>query len=270
MSTFVLVHGAWHGGWCWGRVRPLLQERGHDVFAPTLTGLSDRSHLLSPSVGLGTHVEDIVRLIEAENLYDVILVGHSYAGLVISSVASRIPHRVARRVHLDAFVPRNGEAAIDLLPETIAHHYRESVEGPGFGWLIPPRSLEVLGVTAAEDLGWLTPRLTPHLHRSRQPRCRRSGRAGHVYRGDELDASVRALCATGARPWMGCPRDRHRSRGDGHSAARACDDARSHRRVDVDVTSNACSTGRRSAAYVIWPSGCAPLRSGRSSQTYLA
>ena len=162
MSTFVLVHGAWHGGWCWGRVRPLLQERGHDVFAPTLTGLSDRSHLLSPSVGLGTHVEDIVRLIEAENLYDVTLVGHSYAGLVISSVASRIPHRVARRVHLDAFVPRNGEAAIDLLPETIAHHYRESVEGPGFGWLIPPRSLEVRGVTAAEDLGWLTPRLTPH------------------------------------------------------------------------------------------------------------
>ncbi len=162
MSTFVLLHGAWQGGWCWGRVRPLLREQGHEVFAPTLTGLSDRAHLLSPAVGLGTHVEDVVRLLEAEDLRDVVLVGHSYAGVVISAVASRIPERIARRVHLDAFVPRDGEAAIDLLPEHVAHHYRESVAGPGFGWLIPPRSLEVLGVTAREDLDWLAPRLTPH------------------------------------------------------------------------------------------------------------
>jgi pimeloyl-ACP methyl ester carboxylesterase len=162
MSTFVLLHGAWHGGWCWGRVRPVLRERGHEVFTPTLTGVSDRAHLLSPAVGLGTHVEDVVRLLEAEDLRDVVLVGHSYAGLVVSAVASRVPERIARRVHLDAFVPRDGEAAIDLLPERVAHHYRESVAGPGFGWLIPPRSLEVLGVTAQEDLDWLTPRLTPH------------------------------------------------------------------------------------------------------------
>lgn len=162
MSTFVLVHGAWHGGWCWGRVRPLLQQRGHQVFTPTLTGLSDRAHVLSPAVGLSTHVEDVVRLVEAEDLHDVVLVGHSYAGMVVSGVASRIPHRLARRVHLDAFVPRDGESALDLLPETIAHHYRESVAGPGFGWLIPTRRLEVLGVTAAEDLDWLAPRLTPH------------------------------------------------------------------------------------------------------------
>jgi pimeloyl-ACP methyl ester carboxylesterase len=162
MSTLVLVHGAWHGGWCWGRVRPLLQERGHVVLTPTLTGVSDRAHLLSPAVGLGTHIEDVVRLIESEDLRDVVLVGHSYAGVVVSGVVSRIPQRIARRVHLDAFVPRDGEAAIDLLPEHIAHHYRESVAGPGFGWLIPPRSLEVLGVTDQADLDWLTPRLTPH------------------------------------------------------------------------------------------------------------
>ena len=147
MSTFVLIHGAWHGGWCWGRVRSTLERQGHQVFAPTLTGLSDRAHLLSPAVGLSTHIEDIVRLIEAEDLRDVVLVGHSYAGLIVSGVACALPQRIGRRVYLDAFLPEDGEAGIDLLPETVAHHYRESVAGPGFGyvhipvsWDHPPRA----------------------------------------------------------------------------------------------------------------------------------
>ena len=160
--NIVLVHGAWHGGWCWRRVAPILRAHGHDVFTPTLTGLSDRAHLLHPGVGLSTHVEDVVRLLESEDLHDVVLVGHSYAGMVVSGVSERVPGRLAYRVHLDAFVPRAGEAAIDLLPEQIAHHYHESVTGAGFGWLIPPRSLTVLGVTSQTDLEWLTPRLTPH------------------------------------------------------------------------------------------------------------
>lgn len=162
MTTFVLLHGAWHGGWCWSRVAAHLREHGHAVFCPTFTGVSDRAHVLSPSVGLGTHVEDVVRLIDFESLDDVVLVGHSYAGLVVSAVAQRRPGRLRLRVHLDAFVPRDGESAIDLLPETVAHHYREAVAGLGFGWLIPPRSLEVLGVTRREDLDWLSSRLTPH------------------------------------------------------------------------------------------------------------
>jgi pimeloyl-ACP methyl ester carboxylesterase len=143
-------------------VRPLLEEHGHRVLTPTFTGLSDRAHLLSPAVGLSTHVEDVVRLLEAEDSRDVVLVGHSYAGMVVSAVASQVPERLHHRVHLDAFLPRDGEAAIELLPDQVAHHYRESVAGPGFGWLIPRRSLEVLGVTAQEDLDWLEPRLTPH------------------------------------------------------------------------------------------------------------
>lgn len=161
MSSVVLLHGAWHGGWCWGRVVPALRSAGHGVFTPTLTGVSDRAHLLSPSVGLSTHISDVVRLIEAEDLHDVLLVGHSYAGMVVSGVCEAVPERVATRVHLDAFVPQSGDAAIDLLPEQVAHHYREAVAGPGFGWLIPPRSLKVLGVTEQADLDWLTPRLTP-------------------------------------------------------------------------------------------------------------
>lgn len=162
MTTFILLHGAWHGGWCWGRVGPQLRAAGHTVFSPTFTGVSDRAHLLSPAVDLSTHVEDVVRLIDAEGITDAVLVGHSYAGMVISGVAQRRPEALRMRVHLDAFVPVDGEAAIDLLPEGPAHHYREAVAGPGFGWLIPPRSLEVLGVKDQADLDWLTPRLTPH------------------------------------------------------------------------------------------------------------
>ncbi|TNC26860.1 alpha/beta fold hydrolase [Amycolatopsis alkalitolerans] len=162
MSTFVLLHGAWHGGWAWQRVVPLLRAAGHEVHAPTLTGVSDRAHLLNPSVGLSTHVQDVVALIEAFDADDVVLVGHSYAGQVVTGVADRIPERLSRRVYLDAFVGDDGEAAIGLLPAKVAGHYRESVEGPGFGWLIPVRSLHVLGVTEGSDVDWLTARLTPH------------------------------------------------------------------------------------------------------------
>jgi pimeloyl-ACP methyl ester carboxylesterase len=162
MSTFVLVHGAWHGGWVWQRIVPSLRAAGHEVHAPTLTGVSDRAHLLNPQVGLSTHVQDVVALLEAHDAHDVVLVGHSYAGLVITGVADRVPERLARRVHLDAFVGADGDAAIDLLPASVASHYRESVAGPGFGWLIPVRSLAKLGVTDEADVDWLTPRLTPH------------------------------------------------------------------------------------------------------------
>jgi pimeloyl-ACP methyl ester carboxylesterase len=162
MSTFVLLHGAWHGGWAWQRVVPLLRAAGHEVHAPTFTGVSDRAHLLNPSVGLDTHIQDVVALLEAHDAKDVVLVGHSYAGQVVTGVADRVPDRMARRVYLDAFVGDDGDAAIDLQPETIAGHYRESVEGPGFGWLIPVRSLQVLGVTEQSDVDWLTARLTPH------------------------------------------------------------------------------------------------------------
>ncbi len=180
MSTFVLLHGAWHGGWAWQRVVPALRAAGHEVHAPTLTGLSDRAHLLTPQVGLATHVQDVVALLEAHDLRDVVLVGHSYAGQVVTGVADRVPERLARRVHLDAFVGDDGEAAIDLLPETVAGHYREAVAGPGFGWLVPVRPLERLGVSERADLDWLAPRLTPHPWLTYTEPLRLTGGAGRV------------------------------------------------------------------------------------------
>ena len=162
MSAFVLVHGAWHGGWCWDRVAPHLRAAGHEVHAPTLTGLSERAHLLSPLVGLETHVEDVVRLLDGLDRPDVVLVGHSYAGQVVTAAADRRPGLVAARVYLDAFVGADVEAARDLLPETVEHHWASSAAEQGFGWLVPVRRLSVLAVAEQRDVDWLTPRLTPH------------------------------------------------------------------------------------------------------------
>lgn len=111
MATFVLVHGAWHGGWCWRDVGKILRNDGHDVFTPTLTGLGERSHLLSPDVDLDTHIQDVANVIDWEELDDVILVGHSYGGYVITGVADRMKDRLRHAIYLDAFVPGDGESS---------------------------------------------------------------------------------------------------------------------------------------------------------------
>jgi pimeloyl-ACP methyl ester carboxylesterase len=162
MATFLLVHGAWQGGWTWDRVAPLLRAHGHEVHTPTLTGVGERAHLITPRVGLDTHVQDVVATIQNQRLTDVVLVGHSYAGQVIAGVASALPGVVARMAFLDAFVPNDGESATEQQPEAIAHHYKESVDERGFGWLLPPRKLEVLGVTEPADVEWLSALMVPH------------------------------------------------------------------------------------------------------------
>ncbi|GGW81857.1 alpha/beta fold hydrolase [Streptomyces lomondensis] len=158
MSTYLLVHGAWHSGRCWERVVPLLASAGHRVLAPSLTGYGDTAHLLSREVGLDTHVDDIVDLIAAENLTEVILVGHSYAGLVISSAANRVPDRIAHLVYLDAMVPEDGESAADVLPVTQA--LIDLAEKSESGWRVPPLPelpppAGLFGVTDPADVAWL-------------------------------------------------------------------------------------------------------------------
>src|SRR4051794_4207860 len=155
MSTYLLVHGAWHSGQCWERVVPLLESAGHRVLTPTLTGYGDTAHLLSPEVGLDTHVDDIVGLITAEDLTEVVLVGHSYAGLVISAAANEVPDRIAQLVYLDAMVPEDGESAVDVMPTTQAliDHAVKS----GGGWRIPPLPefpppMGLFGVTDPADV----------------------------------------------------------------------------------------------------------------------
>ena len=116
MTTFVLVHGAWHGGWCYKRVARLLRQAGHDVYTPTLTGLGERAHLMNRAIALDTHVQDIVGVIRCEELSDVVLCGHSYGGMVITGVAEQMAAKIRSLVYLDAFVPENGKCLFDYLP----------------------------------------------------------------------------------------------------------------------------------------------------------
>ncbi|MFG1846391.1 alpha/beta hydrolase [Micromonospora carbonacea] len=172
MATFLLVHGAWHSGRSWDRIVPLLESAGHRVLAPSLTGYGDKAHLLGPEVGLSTHIDDIVGLIEGERLDDVVLVGHSYAGLVISGVANRAPQRIAHLVFLDAMVPEDSESAVDVLPVT-----KQLIDVAVDGWRVPPMPeqpppIGLFGVTDPDDVAWLRSMLSDHPVRSLQEQVR--------------------------------------------------------------------------------------------------
>lgn len=138
LSLVVLTHGGWHGGWCWQRVSPLLREAGHLVLIPTLTGQADRAHVLTTETGLDTHIAVITNLLEYDDLTDVILVGHSYAGMVITGVAAAVPERIRRLVYLDAFVPQTGDALLNLLLPERAAFYMQAAKDHGDGWRVPP------------------------------------------------------------------------------------------------------------------------------------
>jgi pimeloyl-ACP methyl ester carboxylesterase len=159
MATFVLVHGAWHGSWCWKRVRQSLRTGGHDVFTPTLTGVGERCHLLSPEVNLETHIDDVVNLIRWEDLSDVVLCGHSYGGCVISGVADRVCDRIRSLVYLDAFVLRDGQSLHDTLPPAQRDQQLELAQRYGEGWKTPPIPAEVFNVNAG-DREWVNRQCT--------------------------------------------------------------------------------------------------------------
>jgi pimeloyl-ACP methyl ester carboxylesterase len=191
MATFVLVHPAWFGGWCWKKLTPLLVDAGHVVHTPTLTGLGERTHLASRDVGLETHIEDVTSLLEFEDLQDVIVVGNSSGGAVITGVADRAGHRIAQAIYLDAFVPEDGQSLFDIIPPDRRPAMEELVETEGDGWLLPrfaampweqfvPMSWQV---TDEADLAWALERLSPtpfrhftdalHLHAPRRSQPRR-------------------------------------------------------------------------------------------------
>ena len=161
MATYCLVHGAWHGGWCWRRISPILQKAGHKVFCPTLTGLGNRAHLASPEIDLECHIQDVVALIETEEETDVILCGHSYGGQVITGVLDRHPNYFKAGVWLDAFVPTNGQSLMDVWPDERAQEIREQAEASGDGWKVDPLPPEYFGVMDRDDAEWVNRRCVP-------------------------------------------------------------------------------------------------------------
>jgi pimeloyl-ACP methyl ester carboxylesterase len=150
--TFVLVHGAWHGGWCWRRVADLLTAKGHKVFTPTLTGLGERSHLLSKDINISTHVADVVNVFKWERLAGVVLCGHSYAGFVISGVAEQMAPVISSIVFLDAFMPDDGDAMPDVTGAWVVDAIRKAQQADALG--VPPRAASAFAVNE-KDRAWV-------------------------------------------------------------------------------------------------------------------
>lgn len=160
MANFVLVHGAWHGAWCWQRVVPLLQAQGHRVHAVTLTGLGDRAHLLSSLITLETHIADVANTIEAEELQEVVLAVHSYAGMLGTAVADRMPQRLQHLVYVDAVVPKPGESwSSTQASATREARLAAAQASPDYSF--PAPDPKVFGL-AAEEHAWVQRRQTPH------------------------------------------------------------------------------------------------------------
>lgn len=160
MANFLLVHGAWHGAWCWRRVTQPLQQAGHRAHAVTLTGLGERRHLMSPDITLETHIQDVIEALDAEEFDDVVLAVHSYAGMLGTAVADRCPGRVRHLIYVDAVVPQPGES----WSSTHARATRESrlaAAAASADFSFPPPDPSVFGLQAA-DHAWVARRQTPH------------------------------------------------------------------------------------------------------------
>lgn len=157
-KTILLAHGAWSAAWAWKKMRPLMSSAGFQFIAPTYTGLGDREHLANQSITLDTHIDDLLSVIKYEDLRDFVLLAHSYGGMVATGVADRVPERISKLIYLDAFVPRDGQALVDLLPQAARTRMEESVKS-GDGWRVPPNPTPP--DTSAEDQKWIQPRRVP-------------------------------------------------------------------------------------------------------------
>jgi pimeloyl-ACP methyl ester carboxylesterase len=159
MAIFVLVHGAWHGAWCWRRVARSLAANNHEVFTPTLTGVAERSHLLKPDIDLDMQILDVVNEMRWQQLTDVVLVGHSYGGMVVSGVVEKMEKAIASFVMLDAFFPENGQCVADLQPPPVRDAYLAAERGGAS--VMPPRPAAMFNVNE-KDRAWVDAQCTPH------------------------------------------------------------------------------------------------------------
>ena len=160
LPTFVLVHGSWFGGWCWRRIEAPLRANGFRVFSPTMTGVGDRSHLIDRTITLDTWITDIIQLLDAEELRDVILVGHSFGGRVVTAVADRVPQRIRSVVFLDCALAESGQSLMDQLDPS-ERAKRLAMAEPSGGLSLPPLSALQLGILDPADQAWVDRRVTP-------------------------------------------------------------------------------------------------------------
>jgi len=159
LAIILVAHGAWSAGWAWKKMRPLMRAAGHELLTPTYTGLGERGHAANPAIDLETHIRDVLGILEFEDLRDVVLLGHSYGGMVATGVADRARERLAKLIYLDAFVPRDGESLFDLHSPEARRAMIDRTRETGEGWRIPP--LPLPPDTSAADVAWIMPRRLP-------------------------------------------------------------------------------------------------------------
>jgi pimeloyl-ACP methyl ester carboxylesterase len=188
--NYVLVHGAFHGGWCWERVAERLRAAGHPVHTPTLTGLGDRAHLLSSAVGLDTHIDDVVGVLRSNGLRDVVLVGHSYGGIVITGVADRVRERLHALVYLDGVVIDDGQTWSSIHPPKVVQAFAAQAQR-GAALAVP--SLDAFGIESPEDRAWVESRLTPHPAATYRQRLRLEHPPGNGVDRTYIDCTQPAL-----------------------------------------------------------------------------
>jgi pimeloyl-ACP methyl ester carboxylesterase len=162
----VLIHGAWHGGWCWEAVARRLEARGHAAFAPTLTGLGDRAHLLDADVSIETFVDDVAGVLAEIDGDGIVLVGHSFAGTILSALAKRLPQRLSRLIYLDALIVEAGVAPFDQFSPEVQASRRKKAEETSGGLSLPPPRPDMLGIADEALAAEVAPRLTPHPFRT--------------------------------------------------------------------------------------------------------
>ena len=224
MATFVLVHGAYHGGWCWRKVTPLLRAAGHEAYAPTLTGLGERVHLATPEVGLDTHVQDVCNLLEYEDLSGVVLVGHSYGGHVIAGVADQAPERLAHLVYLDAdsgVYAADGRSYNDVRNAARRARGEEPVRPRGdVDWrAFVERGLDGWGIVDPAERRWMAERLVPQPGTTaRDPLRLPSGRGQALPRTFILCTRGPWRSTTHLHPAQSAPGWRFRELDTGHDA----------------------------------------------------
>jgi pimeloyl-ACP methyl ester carboxylesterase len=153
-KTFLVCHGAWSAGWAWKKMHPLMQAAGHRLVTPTYTGLGERAHLAHPAINLDTHIEDMLNVIKYEDLRDIVLIGHSYGGMVATGVADRARDKVRQLIYIDAFVPQDGQSLLDL--NEVARARMQELARSGDGWRVPPNPTPP--DTSPADVEWLTAR----------------------------------------------------------------------------------------------------------------
>jgi pimeloyl-ACP methyl ester carboxylesterase len=208
MATFVLVHGGWHGAWCWRRVSRLLAAQGHEVFTPTLTGLGERSHLLRPEINLETHIADVVNVVKWNELNDVVLVGHSYGGIVTSGAIEDLTKSISSYIMLDAWYAESGQSMFDIqLPEV-----REGIsklESSG-SHVVPIKLAASINVNE-KDRAWVDSLLTPQPIRTFTQKLKSASAREHVEKKSYIRAAGfphpmfdKALATAEAKKWRTC------------------------------------------------------------------